>query len=198
MFYLDADMRLRSYEPHLCVCVFVYGFFYFWLNQVCFSSSRLIFQVIIIIVRRMPDALIVTKFVSRLSTSLFSGAAIYCSLVEHPARLQCGTKLAAIVFPPSFKKAAKIQITLAVISTVSSIVVFHLNGEREWLYAGLIMGFTLPYTGVCIAPTLKYLLDEEVDRESEKTKRELVKWGRLHAVRSALSFLSTLIVFYQG
>ena len=94
----------------------------------------------------MPDLLYASKFVCKLSTSFFTGAAIYCNLVEHPARLQCGTKLAASVFPSSFRRAATFQIVLSLTSTASAFGAFYLNRDKEWLFVGLAMSTILPYT----------------------------------------------------
>jgi hypothetical protein len=43
------------------------------------------------------------QFVAILTAALFSGAAIYINLVEHPARMECGTEFAASVFGPSYR-----------------------------------------------------------------------------------------------
>ena len=42
----------------------------------------------------------IAEFVAVLACGLFTGAAIYISLVEHPARMECGVELAAAEFPP--------------------------------------------------------------------------------------------------
>jgi len=42
---------------------------------------------------RLKGMLAVCQLVATLAASLFTGAAIYVSLVEHPARLECGTDL---------------------------------------------------------------------------------------------------------
>jgi len=54
-----------------------------------------------------------TQIVAILSSTLFAGAALYVSLVEHPARLSCGTELAATEFGPSYKRATVMQVVLA-------------------------------------------------------------------------------------
>ena len=46
------------------------------------------------------------EFVAILSCALFSGAALYINIAEHPARMQCGTELATTVFGPSYHRAA--------------------------------------------------------------------------------------------
>ena len=44
---------------------------------------------------------VVLQLVATLSAGLFAGAALYITLVEHPARMQCGTRLAVSEFGPS-------------------------------------------------------------------------------------------------
>jgi len=41
----------------------------------------------------------IAEFVAVLSCSLFTGSAVYGSLVEHPARIQCRVEVAATEFP---------------------------------------------------------------------------------------------------
>ena len=44
------------------------------------------------------------EFVAVLAATLFAGAAIYINVAEHPARMGCGTELAATVFGPSYRR----------------------------------------------------------------------------------------------
>ena len=41
------------------------------------------------------------QLIATLSAGLFAGAATYITFVEHPARMQCGTRLAVTEFPPA-------------------------------------------------------------------------------------------------
>jgi hypothetical protein len=50
--------------------------------------------------------MLIFQFVATLATALFTGAAIYINFEEHPARMECGTELAATVFGPSYRPAA--------------------------------------------------------------------------------------------
>jgi hypothetical protein len=63
----------------------------------------------------------IAQFVSMLTCSLFTGAAVYLSLVEHPARMECGVEIAATEFPPSYRRATVMQAILAAVGLVSSI-----------------------------------------------------------------------------
>ncbi len=47
-----------------------------------------------------------------LASSLFTGAAIYINLVEHPARMEAGTQLALTEFAPSYRRATVMQVAL--------------------------------------------------------------------------------------
>ena len=54
-----------------------------------------------------------------LACTLFAGAAIYINLVEHPARLACGTEIAAKQWAPSYKRATVMQASLAMIAAAA-------------------------------------------------------------------------------
>jgi|SRR5271167_1089067 len=53
----------------------------------------------------------IAEFCAVLSFSLFTGAAVYISLIEHP-RMQCGVEITATEFPPSYRRACVRQVTL--------------------------------------------------------------------------------------
>jgi hypothetical protein len=56
-----------------------------------------------------------------LCAGLFAGAAVYISLVEHPARMSCGTRLAVTEFAPSYRRATLLQASLAAVGSLSGI-----------------------------------------------------------------------------
>jgi uncharacterized membrane protein len=131
-----------------------------------------------------------------LSCSLFAGAAVYISLVEHPARMECGTGLAATEFRPSYRRAAVLQGSLAMLGFVGSIVAWHLERNWGWLLGGALLVAVVPFTLVVILPTNKKLLDPALGKGSEQARKLLLRWGRLHAVRSMLSILALVIFLY--
>jgi hypothetical protein len=134
-----------------------------------------------------------------LSSGLFTGAALYVSLVEHPARLQCGTRIAITEFAPSYKRGAVMQASLAAAGTLASIVAWLIGSGRNWLIGGLLLGAVILFTLLVIFPTNKQLLDRSLDKDSDHARKLLVRWGRLHAVRSGLSLAALLLfVFWTG
>ncbi|MDH3444835.1 MAG: DUF1772 domain-containing protein [Deltaproteobacteria bacterium] len=133
------------------------------------------------------------QFLATLTANLFTGAAIYINLAEHPARMECGTKLAATVFGPSYKRAAKMQVILALLATGAGAVSWWLGGELMWLIGTLIIFAVVPFTLIAIGPTNKKLLDPGLDPDAESTRILLKNWGKLHAVRSILSLAASII-----
>jgi hypothetical protein len=63
---------------------------------------------------------IILEMLLTLSAGLFAGASIYINLVEHPARMECGTSLAVAEFAPSYRRASVMQGLLAVVGYLSA------------------------------------------------------------------------------
>jgi hypothetical protein len=137
--------------------------------------------------------LVVFQFLAVLCCILFAGAAIYINLVEHPARMGCDTKTAATVWAPSYKRATVMQAPLAVISFLAGVVAWLLGGGVLWLIGAVLIGLVIPFTFVGVMPTNHQLLAPGRDLSSVETRSLLEKWGRLHAVRSVLSFLASIV-----
>jgi len=138
----------------------------------------------------------IAEFVAVLSCSLFTGAAVYINLVEHPARMQCGVEIAATEFPPSYRRATVMQATCAALGLLSSVAAWLAGATLWWLVGGVVLGAVIPFTLIVILPTNKQLLSPTLDRRSAETERLLAHWGRLHAVRSVLSAVALLLFLY--
>ncbi len=146
----------------------------------------------------MPVAL---QLVATLSAGLFAGAALYITLVEHPARMQCGTCLAVTEFGPSYQRATAMQAPLAAVGFLSGSGAWLTGAHFLWAVGGILLGSVIPLTLIVIAPTNKQLLDPALDRDSALAQRLLLRWGRLHALRTVLSgvaFVMFLILNQAG
>jgi uncharacterized membrane protein len=133
------------------------------------------------------------QFASIFCSALFAGAALYINLVEHPARMQCGTDLAAAVFGPSYKRATLMQVPLALVATISAVVCWWLVGSILWITGALMIFAVVPFTLIVIMPTNKQLLAPGLQRKSAEARSLLVRWGHLHALRTAASIAATII-----
>ncbi len=78
----------------------------------------------------------IAEFVAVLACRLFTGAAVYLSLFEHPARLECGVELAATEFAPSYRRATVMEVSLATVGLVSSIAAWLAGASFLWVVAG--------------------------------------------------------------
>jgi uncharacterized membrane protein len=132
------------------------------------------------------------ELTATLSSGLFTGAAIYINLVEHPARMQAGTRLALTEFAPSYKRATVMQVSLAIAGFLSALVAWRARSDAGWLVGGGLLVSVIPFTAVVIMPTNKQLLDPATANDLDLAERLLTRWGRLHAVRSVLSLASLL------
>ena len=138
-------------------------------------------------------------FAQRLATlasALFTGAAIYINLGEHPARTEAGTQLALTEFAPSYHRASVMQVSLAAIGFVSALRAWRSSADARWLMGGAVLVAVIPFTAVAIMPTNKQLLDPATAGDLERAEQLLTRWGRLHAVRSIASLASLLLFVY--
>jgi len=133
------------------------------------------------------------QFIATLSTTFFAGASIYINFVEHPARMGCDTKTAVTVWAPSYKRATVMQASLAILGFLSGIVVWLLGAGVMWPVGAVLIGLVVPFTFIVIMPTNHLLLTPGRDLASSETRALLVKWGKLHAVRSVLSFAASVV-----
>jgi hypothetical protein len=137
--------------------------------------------------------LAVAQFVAALSGTLFTGAAVYINLVEHPARMGCGTEVALTVWAPSYRRATVVQVPLALASFLAGALSWWCGGGVMWLVGALVMVAVVPFTLIVIAPVNQALLAPRRDPASAETRTLLERWGRLHAVRSGLGLIASAI-----
>ena len=123
-------------------------------------------------------------WIATVAAGLFAGAAVYVSLVEHPARVSLGSRAAVHEFRPSYRRGAAMQAPLALIGAAAGITRWALGGSVAWLVGGVALGALVPFTLLVIRPTNTRLLADAVDVDADAL---LARWGRLHAVRTVVS-----------
>jgi hypothetical protein len=128
-----------------------------------------------------------------LAAGLFAGAAIYITAVEHPARLACGSELAVREFAPSYRRATLMQAPLALVGCAAGIVAGWQRSDLVLALAATLLGAVVPFTLAIMLPTNKRLLNPALDARSPAALALLVRWGRLHAIRTVLGGASFVI-----
>lgn len=131
--------------------------------------------------------------IALLATGLFFGAALYISLAEHPARLQAGTDVALRQFPHSYRRAARLQASAAVIGSLAALAAWILGASVLWALSAGLLFTVVPVTLLAIFPTNKKLRDPALQPTDPAAVQYLTKWGRLHWLRTGLSFLAFIL-----
>jgi hypothetical protein len=134
------------------------------------------------------------EILSFVFTGLFAGAALYVSLVEHPARMANTLGVALAEFRPSYKRAAVMQAILAAAGAVAAIGAYFLGRGVSTLVAGIVLATVIPFTLIVIMPINRQLLDETRTARTDDTEVLLEKWGKLHNVRTIAGLLALVIL----
>jgi hypothetical protein len=127
------------------------------------------------------------------ATGVFAGAAVYVNLVEHPARLSCGTDVAVQEFVPSYRRASVMQASLAIVGAACGLIAGWQLQDNLLIVAALLISAVVPFTLAVIAPTNKQLLNPSLDRRGPLAAALLRRWGWLHGVRSVLSVVAFVL-----
>jgi len=137
------------------------------------------------------------QHIATLTASLFAGAALYINVAEHPARMLLQTRMAALQWAPSYRRATLLQAPLAVTSFSCGALAWAFGASGTWLVAALLIGAVVPFTLIVVMRTNRQLLDPQRDLDSGATRELLETWNKLHAVRTVLSIVASVIYLWS-
>ena len=125
--------------------------------------------------------------------ALFTGAALYVSACEQPARLHLEDGALLTQWKPAYKRGTAMQAPLALVGALLGVIAWWQASDWRWLVGGAVILANWPFTFLVIMPTNNALL--ALDRTSgDPRSRDLIeKWGRLHAGRTALGVAATIL-----
>lgn len=138
----------------------------------------------------------ILEIIALFSCGTFFGAAIYISLAQHPAVLEAGGTVGGQFFPPMYKRAASIQVPLALFGFVSGGILGYQSSEILWLAGALLLLSVIPITLVFIKPVNDILLSSETLADLTEIESLLILWGKKHWWRSIVSGASFLLYLY--
>ena len=127
----------------------------------------------------------------------FFGAALYVSLVEHPARVSLGTAAAVQEFRPSYRRGAVMQGGLSALGCVLGLVAAWQLHDLHVAINAVLLGLPVPVTLLIIAPTNGRLLDPGLDLATPQAGELLTHWGKLHWIRTILGGLAFALFLFR-
>ena len=130
--------------------------------------------------------------------AMFSGAAIYVSACEQPARLALDDRSLLAEWRPAYKRGAAMQGSLALIGTAVGLLAWWTTRDWRWLVGAALLLAPWPYTLLAIKPTNDRLLATAPANAGPQTRALVERWGRLHTVRTALGLLATLLFLHAS
>jgi hypothetical protein len=124
--------------------------------------------------------------------ALFTGAAFYVNFAEQPARLELKDRPLLAEWQKSYPLGFAMQAPLALIGFILGAVAWWQTGKPAFLAGALLIVANWPWTLIAIMPTNKALMATDLDKAGAKTRDLIVKWGKLHAVRTVLGALAVI------
>jgi hypothetical protein len=129
--------------------------------------------------------------------AVFAGAAIYVSVAEQPARLRLDDKALLQEWQPSYKRGAAMQASIAIVACVLGLVAWWQTGGLAFMIGAVLIILPWPWTLIAMMPTNKVLEALDASADNPQARPLIVKWGKMHLVRSTLGVLATL-AFLRG
>lgn len=130
------------------------------------------------------------------SAALFTGAAFYVNVAEHPARMGLEDRALLAQWKPSYARGFVMQSALAIAGFVLGALAWWTSGRVPFLLGGLLMIANWPWTLLGILPTNRVLMATDLASAGSESRALLVRWNRLHAVRTALGASATVSFLY--
>lgn len=127
------------------------------------------------------------------SAALFSGAAVYIFVAEHPARMSLQEGQSLRQFANSYPRATKMQGGLAIAGGLFGALGWLAGAGNLTLLAATVLLLNWPYTIVAIMPTNRVLVAANAKNRPEGSGELLKKWEKLHRLRIFLGALATVL-----
>jgi Domain of unknown function (DUF1772) len=133
-----------------------------------------------------------------LSAAVFTGAAVYISAVEQPARLELDHRSLLSEWKPAYRRGAVMQAPLAIAGFALGLVAWWESGHAAWAVGAILMVANWPVTLFAIMPINHRLMAIEPTTAGPESRAMIERWGRLHLARTVLGFAASLAFLWAS
>lgn len=124
--------------------------------------------------------------------SVFTGAALYINVAEQPSRILLDDKALLVEWQPSYKRGFAMQAPLAAIGCVLGLIAWWQTGVGAFILGAILIVANWPWTMLGVMPTNNALMAMDPAAPPSEARALIIRWGKLHAVRTALGALATI------
>jgi Domain of unknown function (DUF1772) len=132
------------------------------------------------------------------TAAAFTGAAIYVSVAEQPARLGVDDKALLAQWKLSYERGFAMQASLALASALFGLLAFWFTRDWRSLVGAALIFANWPYTLLVILPINKRIAATPPHAVAVETRALIQTWGNLHACRSVLGLAATLVYLWAS
>ena len=132
--------------------------------------------------------------IALVAASLFTGAAFYVNFAEQPARLELEDRPLLAEWKKAYMRGFAMQGPLALAGFLLGAAAWWQTGKPAFLAGALLMLANWPWTLFAIMPTNNILMATDPAKAGPKTRALMIKWNKLHLVRTVLGALA--VVFF--
>jgi hypothetical protein len=128
--------------------------------------------------------------------AFFTGAAVYISLIEQPARLLLDDRALLVEWQSTYPPAMRMQGSIAVAAALAAVWAAWSSRDWRWLVGAALILANWPYTVIALMPINQTLLALAPEAASASSRALIEQWGSLHAVRSGLGILAVAALLW--
>ena len=103
------------------------------------------------------------EYLATICAGLWTGAAIYIAIFEHPSVIKLGVNFATAYLRRMSRRTAPLMMILSAAGGFAGLFALLNNGVAGWLLGSILLLAMFPLTGILIVPTnLKLLKDGRI------------------------------------